>query len=93
MLSATQTNTMHLKQKPELHDIEERIMSCWSVVEDIKLLNEQMLDVRPMTQDEISNYLMGLETIYQVKFERLFAVYEALIHQNVGRIDNANPNA
>lgn len=63
-------------------DLETDIMSCWSVVEDIKELNRSMLDRRKMTEDEISNYLLGLESIYQVKFERLFETFEKLVQQN-----------
>ena len=63
-------------------DLESDIMNCWSVVEDIKELNRCMLDRRKMTEDEISNYLLGLETIYQVKFERLFETFEKLVQQN-----------
>lgn len=63
-------------------DLEQDIMNCWSVVDDIKGLSRCMLDRRKMTEDEISNYLLGLETIYQVKFERLFETFEMLIRQN-----------
>jgi hypothetical protein len=63
-------------------DLEQDIMNCWSVVEDVKELSRCMLDRRKMTEDEISNYLLGLETIYQVKFERLFETFEMLIKQN-----------
>ena len=63
-------------------DLEQDIMNCWSVVDDIKELNRCMLDRRKMTEDEISNYLLGLETIYQVKFERLFETFEMLIRKN-----------
>jgi hypothetical protein len=63
-------------------DLEQDIMNCWSVVDDIKELNRCMLDRRKMTDDEVSNYLLGLETIYQVKFERLFETFEMLISKN-----------
>jgi len=63
-------------------DLETDIMNCWSIVEDVKELNRCMLDRRNMTEDEISNYLLGLQTIYQVKFERLFETFEKLIQQN-----------
>ena len=63
-------------------NLESDIMNCWSIVEDIKELNRCMLDRRKMTEDEISNYLLGLETIYQVKFERLFETFEKLVQQN-----------
>ncbi len=62
-------------------DLESDIMNCWSVVEDIKELNRCMLDRRAMTEDEISNYLLGLQTIYQVKFERLFETFEKMLQQ------------
>lgn len=63
-------------------DLEQDIMNCWSVVDDIKELNRCMLDRRKMTDDEVSNYLLGLETIYQVKFERLMETFEMLIRKN-----------
>jgi hypothetical protein len=62
-------------------ELEQQIMSCWSVVDDVKALNHQVLDVGNMTTDQISNYLLGLETIYQVKFEQMFATFEQMITQ------------
>jgi len=63
-------------------DLEQDIMNCWSVVDDIKELSRCKMDRREMTEDEVNNYLLGLETIYQVKFERLFETFEMLIRQN-----------
>lgn len=62
-------------------DLEQQIMTCWSVVDDIKALNNQYQNVGNMTQDQVANYLLGLETIYQVKFEQLFAMFEQLIQE------------
>lgn len=56
-------------------DLEQQIMNCWSVVDDIKGLL-QMQDLRSMTEDEHQNYLLGLATIYQVKFELLQDLFE-----------------
>jgi hypothetical protein len=61
--------------------LEKKIMSCWNVVEDIKTLNEQINDGEPLTVDGMSNYLLGLETVYQVKFEQLFALFEKMIKE------------
>lgn len=63
-------------------DFEQQIMTCWSVVEDIKTLNTQMQDVGNMTPDQVANYLLGLETIYQVKFEQLFAMFERMTNED-----------
>ena len=61
---------------------EQKIMQCWSVVEDIKTLNEQLQDFPgTMTHDQVANYLLGLETIYQVKFEQLFNMFEQMIRE------------
>jgi len=65
--------------KRDRFDLEQDIMNCWSVVEDVKELNRCMLDRRKMSTDEISNYLLGLETIYQVKFERLFETFDKVV--------------
>lgn len=71
-------------------DLEQDIMNCWSVVDDIKELNRCMLDRRKLTEDEVSNYLLGLETIYQVKFERLFETFENMIRQNAFKDKGVN---
>ena len=67
-------------------DLEQAIMTCWAVVDDIKALNNQYMNVGNMTQDQVANYLLGLETIYQVKFEQLRAIFEQMIED--GQIQN-----
>jgi len=59
--------------------LEQNIQQCWSMVEDIKLLNESVLE-RNLTTDEISNVLLGLESLYQLKFLKLWETFETLIH-------------
>jgi len=34
-----------------------------------------------MTDDQLANYLLGLETIYQVKFEQLFNMFEQMVNE------------
>jgi hypothetical protein len=58
-------------------DLEEKIMECWNVTSDIKILYEECLDSpEPMNEDELSNILIGLEALYNRKFSRLFHSYE-----------------
>lgn len=61
-------------------DLEQQIMQCWSVCEDIEALR-QYRDTTTMTEDQLDNYLLGLHTIYQVKFEKLFSVFEHTLRQ------------
>lgn len=59
-------------------DLEQHIMKCWSITEDIDLLNYNVLE-KDMSKDEISNFLLGLKTIYQCKFEDLFDNFSELL--------------
>jgi predicted nucleic-acid-binding protein len=65
-------------------DLEQQILNCWSVVDDIKTLRWQIMEnnseksITAMT-DKVDNYLLGLEHIYQAKFEYMFHVFETLI--------------
>ena len=61
--------------------LEEDIYNCWNIVGDIRELHRSMVDRREMSEDEISNYLLGLETIYEVKFERLQETFEELVRK------------
>jgi hypothetical protein len=59
-------------------DLEQHIMKCWNVTEDIDLLNYNVLE-KDMSRDEISNFLLGLKTIYNAKFDDLFDNFSELI--------------
>lgn len=62
----------------ERFDLEQQIMDCWGVCEDIKSIYK-MNDIRQMSEDELMNAMIGLETIYQMKFEILFDMFEKMI--------------
>jgi hypothetical protein len=61
-------------------DLEQHIMKCWNVTEDINLLNYNVLE-KDMSRDEISNFLLGLKTIYECKFNDLFDNFSELIEK------------
>lgn len=65
-------------------DLEQQIMRCWSVCDDIQDLRK-MRDTRKMSEDEIDNYLLGLISLYQIKFENLFSIYEQLLREQAIR--------
>lgn len=66
-------------------DLEQQILECWKIVDDIRLLDKNILEGKveggSMTQDEISNYLLGLESIYELKFQQMFDTFGKLISQ------------
>jgi len=66
-------------------DLEQQILDCWKIIDDIRLLDKNVLEGKveggSMTQDEISNYLLGLESIYDLKFQQMFDTFSKLISQ------------
>lgn len=59
--------------------LEEQIQHCWQVVDDLKTIyhSEKLYE----DENEMQNALLGMFTIYQLKFEELFATYEKLVKE------------
>lgn len=57
-------------------DLEQDIMNCWNIVEDMKTIYDR-LDYTD--QDQVMNSLLGLQTLYQMKFEKLWATFEQVV--------------
>ena len=62
-------------------DFEQQIMKCWNMVDDVDQLYGQIMESDHLNKDEIANYLLGLKTIYNVKFDTLFNQFEQLIRE------------
>jgi hypothetical protein len=62
-------------------DLEQQILKCWNITEEIELLNEQVLENDELTKDQISNYLLGLHTIYEMKFDKLFDQFGNMVKE------------
>lgn len=60
--------------------LEEQIQHCWQVVDDLKTVyhSERLYK----DEDEMQNVLLGMFTLYQLKFEDLFATYETLVEED-----------
>jgi len=55
--------------------LEQDIMQCWNVVEDL----QNLYDSEDLTPDQQQNYLLGMITIYEVKFNKLWQSFEKSI--------------
>ena len=62
------------------YDVEQSLMSCWGIIDDIKLLSETVLDGK-MNTDEVANYLIGLHSVYGLKFQNCFDQFSELQKQ------------
>lgn len=70
------------QSKKTRFDLEQEIMHCWNIVDDIKLIYTTHLDKRELTDDELANILIGLQELYQLKFETLFETFEECLRKN-----------
>ena len=61
----------------KLYDLEPMILDCWRVCNDLETVFKQVGDSEP-TEDELMNALIGMQQVYQWKFEQLFSKYEEL---------------
>jgi hypothetical protein len=58
-----------------VYDLEQQIMECWRVTDDMKILTEEVME-GDFNKDQICNVLIGLEQLYAIKFNKLFRTYE-----------------
>ena len=59
-------------------DFEQDIFKCWQITDDIKQLYEMILD-RDASTDNIANVLLGLQTLYDDRFEQLLESLEYIL--------------
>ena len=73
----------------KMQDLEQHIMECWKLVDGVKLLYEQVMNkALHKDQDRLENALLGLHTIYEMKFERAFNTYEEVLKQHYKETTN-----
>jgi uncharacterized protein YPO0396 len=63
-------------------DFKQDIFNCWHVVDDIKHLTEMISD-RGASTDDITNVLIGMQTLYDDRFRELVASFEYLIASEI----------
>ena len=64
-------------------------MDCWMVCNDLEVVFKQIGDgEREPTEDEMMNVLIGMQQLYQWKFEQLFNKFERI--QKAQREDRVN---
>ena len=64
-------------------------MDCWHVCDDLQVVFKQIGDGdREPTHDELMNTLIGMQQLYQWKFEQLFFKYEQVMKSSIIRKDN-----
>lgn len=60
-------------------DLEQEILDCWNITKDIKHVLD-MFDREGFNEDKVMNALIGLEVLYEQKFNTLFDTFETCVH-------------
>ena len=74
-----------MNKSKDRFNLEAEIFAVWNVVDDIDLLYKYVgdspvfEDMDPEHCDEIMNFLLGMKTMYSVKFQNLQSTMEDLI--------------
>ena len=69
-------------------DLEQGIMNCWMITSDIDTLLEEIIE-GDLTKDQISNVLLGLSQLYEIKFNKLFRTFESFLKEYYRMRDEA----
>ena len=65
-------------------DFEQQIIKCWSIVDDLKELDEGLFEEwLEFDKDNISTHILGLANSYDIKFHKLWNLFETVVMNNV----------
>ena len=71
----------------KIFDLEQQIMSAWNVVDDIEMLytyfgdDPQFGGMKASAEDEMMNLMLGVKSLYALKFEKLFHTFEEVCRE------------
>jgi len=70
-------------------EFEQQIMECWNVTTDIRTAAEYLLDapLEDDREDKLANMLMGIEALYNAKFDKLFRQFENMVREHHESLD------
>jgi len=64
-------------------DFEQQINKCWSITDDMYDLSEAILE-RDLSHDQITSALLGLREIGEIRFNKLWELFED-VHMSLVR--------
>jgi hypothetical protein len=60
-------------------DLEQQILDCWHVTDDLNILLEHIMESDNLDKDGISNIVLGMKELYNLKFQRCFDTFETML--------------
>ena len=69
--------------KYDRFNLEEEIQNVWQTKDDLNAIAERHYDDSdgPMTEDELSNVLIGLSELHETRMKKLWKVFETMVQQ------------
>lgn len=65
-------------------DFEQQIVKCWSIVDDLKEFDEGLFEEwLEFDKDNVSTHILGLANSYDIKFHKLWNLFETVVMDNV----------
>lgn len=56
-------------------DMEHQLLDCWKVTDDLSDVFEGVVE-QNMKRDDVANVLLGMQQLYNLKFEKLWNLFE-----------------
>jgi hypothetical protein len=60
-------------------ELEQDILNAWKITDDISMLYENVMENESLDKDTIANALIGIQTIYSMRFERMWNTFEDMV--------------
>ena len=72
-----------MTQKYDRFNLEAEIMNVWQTKDDLEsIISRMMDDPDPMSEDDITNVLIGLSELHDIRCKKLFNVFETMVKNN-----------
>jgi len=70
-----------MSQKYDRFNLEAEIMTVWNTKDDLESITSHMMDDPdgPMTEDQLTNVLIGLSELHDIRCKKLFNVFENMV--------------
>ena len=66
-------------------DFEQQLLQCWRITDDIKDVSEGILE-GDLNTDDAANILIGVRHMYELKFNKLWDLFEGVYMADVRKI-------
>jgi hypothetical protein len=72
-----------MRKQYDRFDLESAIQTVWHTKDDLELITQRIVDDPdgPMTEDELTNVLIGLSELHEIRCKRLFGVFETMLRE------------